>query len=86
VSHDYQAVPGAIPIPATLSLELGRVIGQQQQNIAYRFVSDYPFKDRAPHALDDVEKNALAALRDQPHQQIIDVSRSALSDRIRLTL
>src|SRR6516225_4931012 len=42
VTHNYQSIPGAIPIPATLSLELGRVISEQQQNIAYRFVSDYP--------------------------------------------
>lgn len=37
VVHNYQEVPGAIPIPATLSLELGRVISEQQQNITYRF-------------------------------------------------
>jgi adenylate cyclase len=84
VSHDYQAIPGAIPIPSTMSLELGKVISQQQQNINYRFVSDYPFKDRAPHVLDDVEKKALAALREQPHQQITDISRSAFSDHVRL--
>src|SRR4029078_5972309 len=34
VVHNYESVPGAIPIPATLSLELGRVIGAQQENIA----------------------------------------------------
>src|SRR6266852_5232310 len=56
VVHNYETVPGAIPIPATLSLELGRVISEQQQNINYRFVSDYPFKNRAPHQLDDFEK------------------------------
>ena len=48
VVHNYEAVPGAIPIPATLSLELGRVIGAQQENINYRFVSDFPFKNRNP--------------------------------------
>jgi hypothetical protein len=48
VTHNYEAIPGAIPIPATLSLELGRVISEQQQNITYRFVSDYPFKNRTP--------------------------------------
>jgi adenylate cyclase len=48
VAHNYETIPGAIPIPATLSLELGRVISEQQQNIAYRFVSDSPFKNRAP--------------------------------------
>src|ERR1700722_6372102 len=84
VAHDYEAIPGAIPIPSTMSLELGRVVGDQQQNINYRFVSDQPFKNRAPHVLDDIEKNALAALRAQPHQQITHVSRSAFSDRVRL--
>ncbi len=46
VAHNYESIPGAIPIPATLSLELGRVISEQQQNITYRFVSDYPFANR----------------------------------------
>jgi hypothetical protein len=41
VTHNYEAIPGAIPIPATLSLELGRVVSEQQHNIQYRFVSDY---------------------------------------------
>jgi len=36
VVHNYETIPGAIPIPATLSLELGRVISEQQQNISYR--------------------------------------------------
>jgi hypothetical protein len=38
VAHNYEGIPGAIPIPATLSLELGKVISEQQHNIAYRFV------------------------------------------------
>src|SRR3984885_8761443 len=54
VAHNYEAIPGAIPIPATLSLELGKVISEQQHNIAYRFVSDYPFANRAPHPLGNV--------------------------------
>jgi adenylate cyclase len=32
VVHNYESVPGAIPIPATLSLELGRVISEQQEH------------------------------------------------------
>src|SRR5512135_2284983 len=63
VVHNYEDIPGAIPIPATLSLELGRVINEQQQNINYRFVSDFPFKNRAPHAMDQFETNALKLLR-----------------------
>jgi adenylate cyclase len=56
VLPNYEDVPGAIPVPATLSIELGRVIGEHQSNITYRFVSDFPFKNRAPHALDSFER------------------------------
>ena len=35
VVHNYKDYPGAIPIPATLSLELGKVVGEQQKNIKY---------------------------------------------------
>src|SRR5215469_2288619 len=60
VVHNYVNIPGAIPIPATLSLELGHVVRAQQHNIAYRFVSDYPFKNRPAHELDAFERGALA--------------------------
>jgi len=84
VADNYETIPGAIPIPATLSIELGKVIGEQQANIAYRFVSDYPFDSRAPHVLDQFEKAALAALRAQPRQQLTDVSWSAYTNRVRI--
>jgi adenylate cyclase len=84
VVHNYMDIPGAIPIPATLSLELGSVMSSQQSNITYRFISDFPFKGRAPHVMDDFERNALTSLRQNPNQQITDVSASVLSDRVRL--
>src|SRR5436305_13646160 len=73
VLHNYDTVPGAIPIPATLSLELGRVIGAQQENIQYRFFSDLPFKNRAPHPLDQFEKISLDNLRSNPNQKIVNL-------------
>ncbi len=84
VVHNYETIPGAIPIPATLSLELGKVISEQQQNIGYRFVSDFPFKNRAPHQLDDFEKASLQSLRDNPDQKIVDAVSSMFSDHVRL--
>ena len=83
VLPNYEEVPGAIPIPATLSLELGRVISEQQRNISYRFVSDYPFHDRAAHTLDAFETKALAALRQDHTQDPIEVSASLLTDSVR---
>ncbi|MFO1281664.1 MAG: adenylate/guanylate cyclase domain-containing protein [Burkholderiales bacterium] len=84
VTHRYESVPGAIPIPATLSLELGKVISEKQQNIAYRFVSDYTFKNRTPHAMDEFEKTSLAQLRAGEKDLIVQVSESLFSDRVRL--
>jgi class 3 adenylate cyclase len=84
VVHNYETIPGAIPIPATLSLELGKVISEQQQNIGYRFVSDFPFKNRAPHPLDDFETASLQSLRENPDQKIVKAVSSMFSDHVRL--
>jgi adenylate cyclase len=83
VAPNYEDIPGAIPIPATLSLELGKVISEQQHNITYRFVSDYPFLNRAPHALDPFETDALYRLREDPRQMIAASSNSLFVDRVR---
>ena len=48
VLPNYADVPGAIPIPATLSLELGDLINRNNGNTQFRFFSDYPFKNRPP--------------------------------------
>jgi class 3 adenylate cyclase len=85
VIHNYEAVPGAIPIPATLSLELGRVIADKQSNVSYRFVSDFPFRGRAPHQLDDFEKKSLASLRAAPEQPpLILATSSGTASQVRL--
>lgn len=84
VVHNYEQIPGAIPIPATLSLELGRVISERQHNIMYRFVSDYPFANRAPHPLDEFETESLRRLREDPNQVLSLDSISLFADRVRL--
>ena len=60
------------------------MISEQQNNIIYRFVSDYPFKNRPPHALDSFETNALTALRQDSNQQLAQVSATMFSDHVRL--
>ena len=84
VVHNYETIPGAIPIPATLSLELGRVLGERQHDISYRFFSDYPFKNRPPHDFDPFEKRALSELRADPSREVTDSTRTILTDRVRL--
>ncbi len=84
VTHNYESIPGAIPIPATLSLELGRVISEKQDTITYRFVSDYPFRHRKAHDLDGFEQAALAKLRANPNELVTEVEESLSRDRVRL--
>ena len=84
--HNYHDVAGAIPIPATLSIELGEVIGSKEGIVAYRFVSDHPFANRAPHALDAFETGALETFRRERRADstIIETSGSFFNRRTRV--
>jgi len=84
VAHNYLQIPGAIPLPATLSLELGEVLAERQANIGYRFVSDYPFRNRAAHPLDDFERAALAGLRADPTRQFQQISWTGGVNEVRV--
>jgi class 3 adenylate cyclase len=84
VVPNYREVPGAIPIPATLSLALGNVITSKDGGLSYRFFSDIPFGGRPQHPFDDFERQALAALRSDPHKPVSQVSGTILDRRIRL--
>ncbi|TCL10099.1 adenylate/guanylate cyclase [Shimia isoporae] len=66
VVHNYRNEPGAVPIPATLSLELGAELAAANAAVTYRFVSDYPFKNREQHELTSFEANALERFRANP--------------------
>src|SRR5918911_554763 len=69
VTHDYQGRENTIPLPATLTIELGRRVGERGSGMSVRLYSDYPFpwrKDGGPR--DAFEREALAALgRDPTH-------------------
>src|SRR3546814_6788573 len=84
--HNYPDVPGAIPIPATLSIEFGEVIGAKAGIVGYRFVSDYPFAHRASHELDAFERRALETFRHsrRPDPAMSAATGSLLDRRIRL--
>ena len=84
VIPNYTEVRGAIPIPATLSLELGDLINAGNGNTQFRFFSDYPFKNCAPHAFDAFEREALESLRRDPNSRVRDVSGSIFDRRVRL--
>ena len=84
VLPNYKEIPGAIPIPATLSLELGDLINRSHGNTQFRFFSDYPFKNRPPHAFDAFEQQALETLRQNPNARVYGASGSIFDRRVRL--
>jgi two-component system, sensor histidine kinase and response regulator len=70
VAHDYQTKPGAIPLPATLTIELGKRISEGPSGLQVRLYSDQPFPWRAGErgTLDAFQREALAYFRGLPDQ------------------
>ncbi|MFM2158681.1 MAG: hypothetical protein RLZZ124_1155 [Cyanobacteriota bacterium] len=72
-TENYREVHGGIPIPATLSIELGALFDNAHSDgrISYEFLSDYPFARRLTHPLDSFERNAIQAFRADPQRKTV---------------
>jgi signal transduction histidine kinase len=92
VTHDYAAKEGAIPLPVTLTIQLGEHIAAKGTGGQPRLYSDYPFpgrQDGGPQ--DDFEREALRYLRQYPDQPLVRFEtfrgraalRYATADRMR---
>ncbi len=69
VSHDYHGKSSTIPLPASLTIELGRRMSERDSGLHWRLFSEYPFPwrtDGGPH--DAFEREALIALKKNPQQ------------------
>ncbi len=92
VTHDYLNQPGAIPLPATLSLLIGNRMSEGAET-STRLYSDYPFPWREAEGgvRDSFGRRALELLRNEPEQSISEVMtinersvlRYATADRMR---
>jgi adenylate cyclase len=81
---DPKNTAAAIPIPATFSIELGHMITDRDASVTYRFVSDFPFKTRAPHKLDAFEHGALETFRSNAATRVIEVAGSIFDRSVRM--
>ncbi len=72
VTHDYRNRPAAIPLPATLNIDLGqRLSDRSASGMQVRLYSDYPFKSRKDGGPKDAfEREVLDTLRASPDQPI----------------
>jgi hypothetical protein len=66
--HDYDRHPGAIPLPATFTIDLGKLLGEKgTEGLQVRLYSDYPFRSRHDGGpKDEFERTALEELRKDP--------------------
>ena len=71
ITHNYLGQKGAIPLPATYSMELGKQISKDNPGMSVRLYSDYPFPwrkaDGGPR--DKFEKVALEYLRNHTQKE-----------------
>jgi PAS domain S-box-containing protein len=72
VTHDYKSRDNALPLPATLTIELGHYLSQVDGGTQVRLYSDLPFPWRAgERELDDFQKQALTHLNQHPEEPFV---------------
>jgi tRNA A-37 threonylcarbamoyl transferase component Bud32 len=72
VTHDYAARKDALPLPATLTIDLGKHISERSESgMQVRLYSDYPWKFRKDGGpADEFEREALRQLRENPEKPV----------------
>jgi PAS domain S-box-containing protein len=63
--HDYRSNEKTVPLPATLTMEIGEQLGKQPggEGAFIKLLSDYPFPSRKERVLDDFEQKAITHMR-----------------------
>jgi len=73
VTHDYAGKKNAIPLPATMSVELAERISHKNPSLQIRLYSDLPFPWRRESGgpKDQFERDALRELRSRPDEPYV---------------
>src|SRR5262245_37189930 len=93
VTNDYHGKPTAIPLPATLTIDIGKDLSEgSKSGVRLRLYSDLPFKSRTDGGpKDEFELDALTKLRREPETPVysfeeyqgVPVLRYAIARRMR---
>jgi signal transduction histidine kinase len=70
-THDYAEHADAVPLPITLTMELGQQLSDRERGARFGIFSAYPFPWRQDRALDDFERSALEALNADPSKPFV---------------
>jgi PAS domain S-box-containing protein len=72
VTHDYKARTNALPLPATLTIDLGHYLSKVDGGTQVRLYSDQPFPWRVQERhLDTFQQQALAHLKLKPNEPFV---------------
>jgi signal transduction histidine kinase/DNA-binding response OmpR family regulator len=73
ITHDYLRQPGAIPIPTTFAMDLGKRLSGKESGMQVRLYSDHPFpwREAEGHPKDDFEREALRQLERNPAEPFV---------------
>ena len=72
ITHDYKSRDNALPLPATLTIDLGHYLSKVDGGAQVSLYSDQPFPWRLQErSLDDFQKQALQHLKDQPNKPFV---------------
>lgn len=72
ITHDYKSRDDALPLPATLTLDLGHYLSKVDGGTQVTLYSDLPFPWRqAERQLDDFQRQALQHLKVNPDQPFV---------------
>jgi len=72
ITHDFRNRDGALPLPATLTIELGHYLSQVDGGTQVRLYSDQPFPWRVgERQLDEFQQAALVHLRSKPDEPYV---------------
>jgi diguanylate cyclase (GGDEF)-like protein len=73
VTHDFRSHEKAIPIPATMMLELSSFLNKEASDVTFALVSDYPFPWRKGRLLTEFDTRALQALREDKVSEYFEI-------------
>ena len=69
ITHDFKAIDGTLPLPATFAKEFGRHLSAQGSSYKVKLYSDMPFSWSEDGGVnDDFGKQAMAFVRENPEQ------------------
>ncbi len=87
ISHDFRNHEAAIPLPATLTIEVGEISSSQRDGGEFRLFSSYPFPWRARGgAQNELEQAVLKSLEDGSVEEFIAVEKTGDKEFLRYAI